>query len=241
MVVVWFVGFGLFAGFIPPPDPGMTPDDVARMYATNTDLLRVGLILTALVSPLLMPFTAAIAAQMKRIEGRCSPFAYAEIGLGAILVVSFIFPIMIFETASYRPERPAEVTAALNDTGWVMFIGVVSNAALQLVLLGILILMDKKSEPVFPRWCAYLNLWIGMLLIPGSVIVFFKDGPLAWNGLFTWWVPAASFGIWLGIMTYLLLKSAKRQEGLEQNGEDPEELSRELEQLRVRIASLSRS
>ena len=89
---------------------------------------------------------------------------------------------------------------------------------------------DQRSVPVFARWVGYLNLWMAVLLAPGVLVLFFKTGPFAWNGLFAFWFPLVLFLTWLAIMCVLLLRAlnAQRQDELRLGGEEPE-----LEDVRV--------
>lgn len=207
MVVLWLFGFVVFAGFVPLPDPQDDAAEVARMYRENLNGIRAGMILTVFGSAFLAPFIAVISVQMKRIEGPHSPLTYGQLALGAALPVVFIIPVMFFQAAAFRPNRPDQSFQDLNDVGWLMFIGVVSTAVVELVLIGACILRDTRIEPLFPRWVGYYNLWVAVLLIPGGVNVFFKHGPFAWNGLFSWWVPVVVFTSWLVVMTVSLLRA----------------------------------
>jgi hypothetical protein len=60
---------------------------------------------------------------------------------------------------------------------------------------------------VLPRWAGYLNLWTVPLLVPGFAVYVFRSGPLAWNGIFTWWVPVGAFGGWFIVMIALMFKA----------------------------------
>ena len=77
----------------------------------------------------------------------------------------------------------------LNDMSWLMFLGIISSACVQVAALGLAILLDKRTKPVFPRWAGYFNIWVALIWVPAAIIPFFKTGPLAWNGVFAWWVP----------------------------------------------------
>jgi len=211
MIAIWLIGFGVCAGFVPPPSPSDTAQEVASMYRDNPDGIRVGLVLTAIGSALLAPFVAVISVQLKRIEGRSSPLTYAQLALGATLPVVFIIPIMFMEAATFRLDRPVAEIQSLNDVGWIMFIAIVTPAALELALIGVAILGDRRPKPVFPRWAGYYNLWIALLLLPGMATVFVKSGPLAWNGVLAWWVPLSGFGSWLLVMTILLLRAIEHE------------------------------
>jgi hypothetical protein len=88
-----------------------------------------------------------------------------------------------------------------------------STAALQNILIGVCALMDKRTQPVFPRWVGFFNFWMAFLLIPGGLLVFFKTGPFAWNGLLAFWLPASIYLFWLAVMTVVMRKAIKREAG----------------------------
>src|SRR5271156_1602340 len=207
MMVIWMIGFLPLAGFVPPPSPGSTAQQIAAMYRERTTSIRFGLLLTVIAVPLLAPFFTVIAIHMKRIEGRYAPLTYIQLILGGLLVLAFYFPLMILQTAAYRPDRADDTILALNDLGWMMFVGVVTITVLQFICIGAAILQDTRETPVFPRWSGYFNIWAGLGVGPGCLILFFKHGPFAWNGIFCWWLPLTIFGIWLIVMSVLLLRA----------------------------------
>jgi hypothetical protein len=51
-------------------------------------------------------------------------------------------------------------------------------------------------------------LWCALLFCPGGTIVFFKSGPMAWNGVIAWWVVIVAFATWMSALVYGLLKYA---------------------------------
>ena len=95
----------------------------------------------------------------------------------------------------------------LNDAAWLMFVGIVCTAVVQFLVIGLAILQDKRATPIFPRWSGYYCLWTALLVTPGSFVPFFKSGPLAWNGLLSWWIPVAVLALWFFVMTPVLLRA----------------------------------
>lgn len=197
MALVFFIGFGLIARFIPPPSPALSAADVAALYRTHSIHIRIGMQLAMWAGILCVPWVIAIGLQMKRIEGRVAPLAYLQIGLGILLPLEFIVPLYFFQTAAYRPDRPAEVVQALNDLGWLPFTGLVYTVVAQAIVFGIAALADTHATPIFPRWAGYFSIWCGLLMAPASLDVFFTNGPLAWNGAIAWWVLLVAFFVWL--------------------------------------------
>jgi hypothetical protein len=243
MVVIWGAGF-LLAGFLPLPRPGASASEVAAMYEGHRTEIRIGLALTIACSGLLAPYIGVISAQMRRIEGPNSPLAFAQAALGALLIIEFVYPMMILQVAAFRPDRPDASVQVIHDLGWMLFVGVICTAVMQLIVIGIVILQDDRPDPVFPRWAGYLNFWVALLITGPTLIPFFKDGPFAWDGLLAWWVGASAFCLWLFIMTPLLLRAIAHEEAEADRDRpvvrgDIDRLTAEVSALRDRLLELT--
>src|SRR5581483_9149477 len=119
MVFGWIASFVLLAGFIPPPSPDLTPEQLVALYSGHTGVIRLGLMLTMFASALLVPFAAVISAQMRRIEGDRAVLAPTQLISGGLLALEFILPLMVWQTAAYRPEISPVLVRLLNDMGWL--------------------------------------------------------------------------------------------------------------------------
>lgn len=134
--------------------------------------------------------------------------ALTQFGQGALLSLEFIVPTMLWQAASFRvDEQSADLTRILNDLGWLFFVGVPSTLLVQIAVIGVAALTEHDAAPVFPRWYGYYSLWTALLLAPAGVVVMFKHGPLAWNGILTFWLAVCAFCAWL-IITFRLLARA---------------------------------
>ncbi|GAA0612257.1 hypothetical protein GCM10009547_12850 [Sporichthya brevicatena] len=211
-MVLFFLGFGVIAQYIPPPNPANSAAEVAERYRENANAIRTGMLISMYALVLYVPWVAALATQMKRIEGKHTPLSWAQLALGAGLPVAFFPALYYFQVAAFRPERSDEAIQQLNDMGWLPFTGIIYAITVQNVVVGAAVLMDKRPEPVFPRWYAYFCFWTGLLYCPASLDVYFKDGPLAWNGLFSWWLSLVSFFAWLVVTSALMAKAISHQE-----------------------------
>jgi hypothetical protein len=238
MVLIWLSAF-LIAGFLPVPSPADTAEQVAAMYDAHRTAIRFGVMLTIAAAAMLAPFIGITTAQLKRVEGKSSPLAYAQLAMGALLILEFVYPMMMVQVAAYRAERPAETIQALHDLAWMLFVGVVSTVFIEFLVIGLAILQDRRENPVFPRWAAYFNIWAALMMVPGSVLPFFKTGPLAWDGVITFYLVASAFTIWLLVMSYLLLKAIGHEEAEDAAGGYGVE--RELAELRAEVAHLRRA
>jgi hypothetical protein len=132
---------------------------------------------------------------------------------GVIFVPGFLFPMMVLSAAAFRPEqRDPQITQALNDVFWLMFVGIVGTLIVQALVLVTASFLDRTEPRTFPRWFGYLNAWYALLALPGGAVVIFNDGPLAWNGVFAFWIPLVAFSVWMIAVTVVLLQSIKAEQ-----------------------------
>jgi hypothetical protein len=124
----------------------------------------------------------------------------------------FFIPAGLFLVTAYRPDRSPELTYLMNDMCWIMAVIPWGPAFIQNIIIAVAALTDKSPQPIFPRWLAYLNIWVSIAYIPGGLLPFFKSGPFAWNGIFVFWLAGSVFIIWFVAMTAMLLKAIDRQE-----------------------------
>jgi hypothetical protein len=201
------VGFVVLAGFIPARSPSQSAQQTAQFLLENRDMIEWGLIVAMFAAPLLMLFAASMSIHMRRIEGRYPALAMAELGLGAILVLEFIYLIFFWQTATYRTDRAPELIQLLDDMGWIPFVGLTSTIVLQVTVFGVAILLDRRERPVFPRWLGYYNLWVALMFLPGTFNVFYQSGPLSRNGIIAWYIPLTVFATWLVITSFYLSRA----------------------------------
>jgi len=210
-ILLWLIGFVLIGGLIPPPLPSASAETIQAFYQDNTNGIRAGLVLTMIGGTMTAPWVAAISTQLKRIEGRFSPLTYTQLGLGMLGVLLFIFPIMTMQVAAFRPDRDPSLILLLNDLAWIPFVGVWTCAALQNIAIAVAVFHDKQ-EKVFPRWVGYFNIWMAVLFCPGSLLYFFNDGPLAWNGALSWWLVVVAFCMWFVVMFFAMRRAIQSHE-----------------------------
>jgi hypothetical protein len=207
---LFLIAFGPLAHFIPPPSPNDTGKQIAAVFQHNTFGIRTGLVLTMIAGALITPLTVAISVQMKRSEGALATLSYLQMCLGVMLALEIIFPSFVLQAAAFRPHRSPEVTQAIDDIAWLPFIGLYSTYVLQCGTIAIFIFKDKLG--IFPRWVAYMNLWVATMGFPLSLMYYFKTGPFAWDGLFVWWLALAFFGAWMVLMPVAILQAIRRDE-----------------------------
>jgi hypothetical protein len=188
-----FPGF-VVAGFIPPPSPSVSAAQVAQRYQEHATEIRIGACMIFLSSMFYAWFTAAIAGQLRRIRGVHPTAGYAQLVGGALACVTLLIPPMFFVLTAFRPDRSPDMTQMLSDMSWITLVMPWPPFMAQFFAFAFAILSDLRPDPLFPRWLAYLNIMTEAIFVPATLLAFFKSGPFAWNGIFSFWMPATSFG-----------------------------------------------
>jgi len=209
-VVLFGIGFALLSQFVPPPSPDDSASQIAHLF--DSDRMRMGTVVMMAGTPFIGLWGCAVASQTRRTETGFPIITCIQVVCAAIVVLTIAVFVLIWAVASFRAGQiPAETTRTLNDIAFFLFLFDWSPFCLWVASFAVAIFRDQSPEPVFPRWAGYLNLWIVFLSIPGCLIVFFKDGPFAFNGLLGFYVPAGAFWLWLMAMTGLTVRALNRR------------------------------
>jgi hypothetical protein len=62
---------------------------------------------------------------------------------------------------------------------------------------------------------AYFNLLIAAALAPAAFTALASDGPLAWDGLLSFWVKNVAIAVWIVVMGIVLARTMRQQRALE--------------------------
>ena len=117
--------------------------------------------------------------------------------------------------AAFRPMRDPQLTLMFNDLAWVTFSSQVGFLIAQSVILALAIFLDRQARPVFKPWVAHFNLLIAVAMVPASFVGLAMAGPIAWDGLLTFWVRNVAIGLWIAVMGIVLGQVIHRQRGEE--------------------------
>ena len=214
-VVIFGISFVVVAGFLPPPLESASAADIAAFYDANRTAIRAGLIGAMFASSLLLPYFAVVSAEMRKIEGRNALLAPIQFG-GAVILTAFFQIICLFWLlASFRPETSPEIIRAFNDYGWLVWTMLIPTYSMQFVCMAIAGFIDDRPHPIWPRWAAYMNIWVAVIGAGGVLAVYFKTGPFSWNGIIGIWLPVALFVIGMTVNTWLLHRRATYETTLE--------------------------
>ena len=197
------------AGFFPPPSPTDSAQFYAAHYAGHLGGIRVAAMLLACSGSLYGALFAGVAAQVRRMEGGASgALTYMLLVSSAIAGATLFLSGLFFGLAAFRPEQSLDMLRMLTDLAWFELVMPGLPATLQAFAIGLAVLGNTSATAAFPRWFGYLNLWFGVLFFPGMLVMIFKTGPFAWDGLFAFWFPAVLFCAWILLISRFSFKMA---------------------------------
>ncbi|MDT5016762.1 MAG: hypothetical protein QOD39_2922 [Mycobacterium sp.] len=216
MILLYGTSFSGIAKLFPPLSPTASADDIATFMVDNKYWVRFGVAGAILTATIALPFLAALVLRLRRAEGHFGMLTMTQLFAATIFVPALIFPQLMLAAAAFRPEdRSPELTQLLNDVFWLWFIGIVGTIVVQNLTLAVASFTDTADPPTFPRWYGYLNLWVATLSLPGCVVVVFNSGPLAWNGVFAFYIPGLVLVTWIFATTYVMTRSISAQQEAE--------------------------
>jgi hypothetical protein len=211
LMIFFFIGMVPMSGFIPPPSPMASAAEIVAMYSANLTGIRLGMVVSALAFTLMFAWGCSIAVWTYRIEKGFPILTFTQlVTCSAGSALTFLI-FLIWSVASFRPDVYApETVLMLNDLGWFCFLWIVPPFSLWSLAMGLAILQDKRPNPIYPRWTAFVCFWEALLMESTMLIALFKTGPFAFDGILGFWVPVIAFFIWMVVMTIYTHKAIMR-------------------------------
>ncbi|MDH1440431.1 hypothetical protein N5O88_09860 [Pseudomonas sp. GD03721] len=221
LVVCLAVAQGLLMGFIPPPSPDMSAEEIAQLFIERKLSIRVGTLLECIGFTFYLTWSMSIVMFMRRMESGMPILTYTSIANNGGGYVFFLLMPITWAALAFRPEAlDPNLLQLVNDYVWFIFILSWPPFALFMVYIAVAVLRDRNPEPVFPRWVGYFNLWTAAMIMPAGLIEFFTTGPFAYDGVIAfWWVWLEFFG-WIVVMSWVTLRAcaAEKRRQLAEDG-----------------------
>jgi hypothetical protein len=208
---ILLIAFISFPGFFPPMSPEATADQVAAFYVQNSAMIRFSMITFNLCAIMLVPFFMTIVLQIKRMSLPSNLLAYSYLACIAGAATLFAIADIFWLIAAYRPDRNPELVLLLNDMAWLVFIAPVGMVVVANLCLALAVYLDAHPEPIFPRWVAYFSIATAVAMAPAACAVIFKTGPLAWDGVISYWLRLGAFALNIAVLFVVLRRAINRQ------------------------------
>ncbi len=215
VALIWVSAFFLFPGFAHPMSPSLSAEEVATFYRDETARIRYSMILFNWFGVGLVPIVILLAMQIRRMAHRTPILSYCLIACAGGPPTIFLIANMFWLLGSFRPDRAPELTQLLNDLAWLTFTLTVPYLIAQCLLLALAIFWDHQDQPIFKPWVAFFNVATAIALAPAAFTALSFTGPLAWDGLLSFWVKNSAIAIWIVVMGTVLAQNIREQRAQE--------------------------
>jgi hypothetical protein len=193
--------------------PALPANQVAAFYsdASNLPRIRYSMIIFNWFGVGLIPILVLIVMQIMRMAHHTEILAFSFLGCIAGGPTLFCLADLFWLIAAFRPDRDPALIQLMNDLAWVTFTSQVGFLVAQNVFLALAIYLDRQARPVFKMWVAHFNLLIAAALAPASFTAMALSGPLAWDGLLSFWLKNIAITVWMLVMAVILGQAIYRQ------------------------------
>jgi hypothetical protein len=209
--ILFTIFWAIMAHNLPPVSPNLSAPDLAAFYAQHHHAILLGNSMAALVAVLWIPWTAQLTVVMWRIEGSSPVLTIIQLIGGALTAWVLMFCPAIWAAAAFRPESDPALVRTLNDLGFILFNITYAVTSVQAIAAGLAGLADESAHRVFPRWVCYWAIFAGLSFVALTAMPFHKTGPLAWDGLISFWGLFGTYFIWTASMGVCMAKDAARR------------------------------
>lgn len=212
--IVFAIIFVPLTRVMPPPRPDVGNTEIVAFFTAHGYTIQIGFALLMLFIGFTGVANGLIALQIKRMS--VAPvFAYgyiASLVVGAVpgaLMASFCFLV-----AAFRPDRDPQILALLYDMALLSYVGSLGCFCTQNMVLAVAIFLDRNG--IFPKWLAYMSIWMIVTELLAGPVFIFTSGPLAWNGSIAFYIGTIIWVVWQICLIYLLFRNIRQQSPHEQ-------------------------
>lgn len=213
LVLAMILAQWVLMGFVPPPSPMLSQHDIAQRFIEHQGRIRVGCLIMCIFWSFWATWGVSITLFIRKMERGYPILTYSSLALVGGGYVFFILIPMTWGAIVLDPKQIDPNTIQfMNNWVWFDYLFTWPPFGLWMVIIGLAILKDHNVPTLYPRWVAYLNFWCAILIFPAGLIVFFKHGLFAYDGIGAWWIPFSVFFGWMLVMTVTTFQAISRQE-----------------------------
>lgn len=210
-VILYGLSWVVLGHNYPPPDPSFTAEElVANYYVKYRDQILLGQSLSTCLGMLYLPWTCQLTVQMWQRE-KTPILSLLQLTGGLLTAWVLVFgPAMWVWCAEFAGTVPAEMTKAVHFIAWYVYDMTYMITTIEVIAICLFAFLDKQKPAIMPRWAAVLALFSGLSFLPLTFLPYFKTGPFALNGYWSFHVAFITYGLFTGIIGYYMVQDLKR-------------------------------
>ena len=211
--VLYLFGFIFLADFVFIPGPDAPADELAQWLFDRKTSFIAGCCMMIFAAAFMAPWGASLAIWTRKTESRFPVIYVTQIVCLAASTALFVLIEIFWALAAYRAtEINPELTQAIYDAGWFVFLFIGPAFYMWVCSFGLGVLLNPPEHQMFPRWVGYYSLASVLCWVMGMMAMFFDFGPADYSGMLPTWIPLIEFFLWMEILTFYGLKAINKQE-----------------------------
>jgi hypothetical protein len=210
-LVLFVALWGFLGRNMPPFSPNATPDQVWAHFSQLRLPLLIGMSVALTITSFYMAWSVAIARVMERVEGPGGVLSKLEMMGGTITCAPIMTACMAWLTAAHEVHYlDPGVVHMLYWMGWLLFDLAYFVTSLQIAACSIVFMRDKREKKLVPDavswwgWVTFASFFVV------SAIPFVTTGPLAFNGVISFWIAFFTWFFWIPSLSYFVVKAVDR-------------------------------
>lgn len=208
-LIFWII---LGHNYPPPNFMAMTGQElVTEYYGKYTSDIKLGMTATTFVGLIYLIWSACLASVMSEKTG-ANLFSNLELAGGLLTGWLLAFcPAIWLSCAVFVHQVDPEVIRMVHAFTWFMFDMTYMITGVQLLGIGLWTVFDKEQR-IFPAWCGWSALAVGVIFLPLTLIPYVSSGPFTVSGLWNFFIVFGTWGfLFFSIYSYYLLKEINRR------------------------------
>ena len=217
--IIMITIFGVCQMFLlelwPAPGPLISDQELVDAVAASNTKYRFGVVAMLLSGGFFVPMGLTISIQMARVEKGFPYLAIIQFATAVAGCWVFLAGVLFFGLAAFNVDRSPDLIRAFHEMAWLWLLTPGGIYLFQIFSIALVAFIGKQDDPhtAFPRWYGWMTFMFAVeSVFPVTFAQMFVDGPLAWDGLVTYYLTMILFAIWVGITMFMCFRAIRLQE-----------------------------
>lgn len=210
-VILYGISWVVLGHNYPPPDPMFTAQElVDNFYLKYQGRIMLGQSLSTAFGIFYLIWACQVTVQMWRRE--TVPILSLLQLCGGLLTgwLLMFAPCMWVWCAEFAGKVDPELIKTVHFIAWYFYDMTYWITTVEVGAIFIMVMTDKEKPGLVPKWVACVALFSGLSFIPLTFLPYFKSGPFAINGYWSFHVAFISYGIFTFAFGPYMVKDIKR-------------------------------
>jgi hypothetical protein len=218
-LAAFFCLWGLLGENIPPFSPNATPIEVKQHYLDHRLAILIGMSVCLSLTAMYMVWGVVTSRVMRRVAGPNEMLSRLEMMGATITCAPIMTACAMWLTAAHEVNYLSPgVLHMLYWMGWLLIDLAYMVTSFEIAACSICFMRDKREKKLVPDYVS----WWGWVTVASFFVVnaipFVTTGPLAFDGVISFWIAFFTWFFWIPGMSYYIIKAIPRLEAEEKAG-----------------------